>query len=305
MMLGEHTIPDKSTPVEYAKGSAPPVGHPDLPEVHEAGPRDAETLVLLHGLGGSWQIWTPLLPILERHFHVVAPTLPGHVGGEVLANVAGVTPATLTDQLVAQLRRLGVESAHVAGNSLGGWLALELARRGFARSVTALSPAGAWATDRDLKALIRGLLIPLMLMPLLRGIAWLFGGLASVRRGLTAQMMRHGERLSRSALLNLLRCFAGTRMMRPLFANAAKSGPIEPLAASQVPISIVWGTHDRVIPFAHYGQPLMKRIAGAHLTMVDAVGHVPMYDDPERIAQAIVANCARADRPSATGNARA
>lgn len=278
--------------MDHAQGSAAAsTGNPSLPEVHQGG--SGEALVLLHGLGGSWHIWQPLLPVLEKRFHVIALTVPGHVGGEPLPDVDSVTPVTLADQLLAQLRRLGLESAHVAGNSLGGWLALELARRGFARSVTALSPAGAWASEQDLKTLIRGLFIPFLLMPLLRTIAWLFGGLASVRRALTAQMMLHGERLSRFALCDLLRRFAGTRMMRPLFRNAGKSGPIPPFTAV-VPVSVVWAAKDRVIPYANYGRPLMDRIHGAVLTLLDGVGHVPMYDDPDSVAATIVATCALA-----------
>jgi pimeloyl-ACP methyl ester carboxylesterase len=104
------------------------------------------TLLLLHGLGGTWHIWKPVLALLERHHRVVALTLPGHWGGPELP--AGATPSVdlLADVLAEDLRRRGIVRPHVAGNSLGGWLSLELARRGLVSSVTALSPAGGWNT---------------------------------------------------------------------------------------------------------------------------------------------------------------
>ena len=87
-------------------------------------------LVLLHGVGGTWRVWRPVLPLLERWHAVFAPTLPGHCGAERLA--AGVVPSVhaLADGVVEQLDRAGIDQAHIAGNSLGGWIALELARRG-------------------------------------------------------------------------------------------------------------------------------------------------------------------------------
>lgn len=109
-------------------------------DVHDEGSGPA--LVLLHGLGGTWHIWKPVIAMLGKRYRIIAPTLPGHCNGPVLPAHAEATVAAMAETLIATLRARGVESAHVAGNSLGGWLALELARRGFARSVVAFSPAG-------------------------------------------------------------------------------------------------------------------------------------------------------------------
>ncbi|HEU0198395.1 MAG TPA: alpha/beta hydrolase [Nevskiaceae bacterium] len=267
----------------------PPVVINDHPEIHQGG--DGPPLVLLHGLGGSWHIWKPVIARLEEKFHVVALTVPGHPGGEALADTQGVSVARLADQLLVQLRGLGFESAHVAGNSLGGWLAVELARRGFARSLTLLSPAGAWTTEKDFRSLVRSLLIPYFLMPVMRVIAWLFGGLAGVRRTLGASLMEHGERLSRTTLLDMLRRFSHTRMMRPLFANAHRSGPIEPLPAPGIPVHIAWGGKDKVLPFDRYGAPFVARIGGAGFIKLENAGHVPMYDAPDEVAGIIAATC--------------
>jgi pimeloyl-ACP methyl ester carboxylesterase len=71
-------------------------------------------------------------------------TIPGHHGGPAYAGTGDATVAGLADQIVATLRAQGIDQAHVAGFSLGGWLSIELARRRFARSVIAFSPAGGW-----------------------------------------------------------------------------------------------------------------------------------------------------------------
>nr|WP_202968204.1 alpha/beta fold hydrolase [Pseudonocardia sp. AL041005-10] len=101
-----------------------------------------EPLLLLHGMTSSWRAWKPLLPMLEEHHEVWAVTMPGHLDGPPMPD-GEFSVDLLVDGLTEQLDAIGVpERPHVVGNSLGGWAALELARRGRARSVVALSPAG-------------------------------------------------------------------------------------------------------------------------------------------------------------------
>jgi NAD(P)-dependent dehydrogenase (short-subunit alcohol dehydrogenase family) len=86
-------------------------------------------LVLLHGAQASWRIWRPVLPYLEPFHEVYAPTLPGHRGGmPIAADQAGFTG--FADALEAQLDEAGLPQAHLAGNSLGGAVALELGQKG-------------------------------------------------------------------------------------------------------------------------------------------------------------------------------
>jgi pimeloyl-ACP methyl ester carboxylesterase len=106
-------------------------------------------LVLPHGLSGTWRVWTPILPLVETHHAVFALTLPGHAGGPPLPAEDPPSVAALVDGVAAELDRLGIDKAHFAGNSLGGWISLELARRGRARSVVLFGPAGAWRAIID------------------------------------------------------------------------------------------------------------------------------------------------------------
>src|SRR5206468_493104 len=101
-----------------------------------------EPLVLLHGFMDTWRTWELVLPALERRHDVLAPTLPGHAGGPPLDVLSDTT---LPDAVERAMDAAGFTTAHLAGNSLGGWVVLQLAARGRARGVTALAPGGGWA----------------------------------------------------------------------------------------------------------------------------------------------------------------
>ncbi len=100
-------------------------------------------MVCLHGFTDTWRTWDLVLPDLEREHDVLAPTLPGHAGGPPIDGE--ITDALLADAVEQAMDEAGFESAHIVGNSLGGYVALQLAARGRAESVVALAPAGGWA----------------------------------------------------------------------------------------------------------------------------------------------------------------
>jgi pimeloyl-ACP methyl ester carboxylesterase len=100
-------------------------------------------LVCLHGFTDTWRTWELVLPELERHHDVLAPTLLGHAGGPPLEGE--VSAALLPDAVERAMDEAGFDTAHITGNSLGGYVALQLAARGRAKSVVAFAPAGGWA----------------------------------------------------------------------------------------------------------------------------------------------------------------
>src|SRR5690242_15343020 len=108
---------------------------------HRAGA--GPPLVLIHGIGSRWQVWRPVLPMLQKHFDVIAIDLPGF-GASPVESIAADVPA-FTTSVVEFVADLGLTSVHVAGSSLGGGVALEIGRRGLARSVTAFAPVGFWS----------------------------------------------------------------------------------------------------------------------------------------------------------------
>jgi alpha-beta hydrolase superfamily lysophospholipase len=247
-------------------------------------------LVLLHGINATWRVWRPLLPVLECEHDVFAPTLPGHRYGPPLADGKPVSVVELADGVEHILDRAGIETAHLVGNSLGGWLAIELGRRGRARSVVALSPAGGWSSRRDLRRVIRLLssgraliarrealrLERLVRRPRFRRIAF-------------RQAMERGDLVAAADALDMLDD-AAECVAYPGFIDWVRNA--QPIAAVDhpppYPVRVAWSEHDRTIPFARYGRPLVGALPGAEHVTVAGVGHVPMSDDPALVARTIL-----------------
>lgn len=246
-------------------------------------------LLLLHGLYMSWSIWQPVLGCVERHHTVFAPTLPGHRGGPPLDPRVDCM-AAMADVLEHQLDDLGWDRADVAGNSLGGWLALELAARGRARSVVAFSPAGAWTNKADLRRLSRQL-------GMMRRVADSHTVSSLLARPRTRRLvlrpaMEHGDRVPLAVARGFLADTAACIAMDPLRTWAHRQRDSRSLAANGVPILIAWPTKDRLIPWARYGLPFRQISAGAEVVRLHGVGHVPMYDDPQLVAETILSQTA-------------
>ena len=150
-----------------------------------------------------------------------------------MAGRSGTNLDAIADMLAQDLAQRKIDRPHIAGNSLGGLLALELARRGIAASVTAFSPAGAWRNDRDYQAVARPFRIVHALMPLFVAVARPLLRFAGVRRALNAQA--HGARRSRCRPMRFFaRCnpWAGTKILPQLLTSMQRDGPIKPLAVA-------------------------------------------------------------------------
>lgn len=105
-----------------------------------------QPLVLLAVWANPWHKWEPVLPLLTSQFDVLIPTLPGFAHSAPLVGPASVS--ALARGVGSAMDQAGFDTAHVIGNSMGGWVAMELARSGRARTVGALSPAGGWSAKR-------------------------------------------------------------------------------------------------------------------------------------------------------------
>lgn len=252
---------------------------------HRAG--SGSPLVLLHGLTGSWRIWRPTLALLTPRHDVFVPTIAGHNGGPLLQGA--VTVDAMADALEQTLDDAGIRSAHIAGNSLGGWLALELARRGRARSVTALSPAGGWAKPSDLRRLTWMFLTADRFTPrLVPHLGWAIRR-PRTRRLLLRQVMERGDRIPVSEAVELFDDYAKCTIVEELVARLHFDGGFRAqMGHVEVPIRIAWGDHDRTIPFERYGRPFLATVPQAEHKVLAGVGHVPMYDDPALVAHTIL-----------------
>jgi pimeloyl-ACP methyl ester carboxylesterase len=164
-----------------------------------------EPLVLIHGFSGTRLMWEPVLEALERSHDVLAVNLAGHVGGPELGDTP-VSVNALVDAVERDLDAAGFDTAHVVGNSLGGWIAFELAARGRARSVVALAPAGGWEqgsrAERRLPTLFtRNHKLSTALLPRIDSLM----RRPRLRRALLWQVAAHGERIPPAAAAQMVR----------------------------------------------------------------------------------------------------
>jgi pimeloyl-ACP methyl ester carboxylesterase len=258
----------------------------DLTPSYRAG--TGTPLLLLHGIGAIWRAWSPVLPYLEPHHEVIVPTLHGHAGGPPLDSGVAPSVQALVDGIEEELDRLGLPKVHIAGNSLGGWIGIELARRGRAQSLVLLSPAGAWRSPRRLKMTAHG-------------IRFSFGALArnssraeaiAERRllhwAMLAGQVAHPHRVPRETLVTYIHASGQSPVVEPLL-RVLHLNPVDPLPAERdYPVRLVWAERDRILPFKHFGSPMLERLPGAELIRLSGVGHVPMSDDPARVAELIL-----------------
>src|SRR5450631_449941 len=245
-------------------------------------------MVLLHGITNSWRIWLPVLPALESEHDVLALTLAGHYGAAPLP--AGVTASVsaLTDAAERALDEAGFDAAHLVGNSLGGWIAFELAKRGRAASVVALSPAGGWEpgsrAERRLRTLFtRNHKLSTVLLPRIDSLM----RRPRLRRALLWQLAAHGERIPPVAAAQMVRDSVACPVYVELMDAILRDGPPRALDGVRCPVLLAWGTRDRIIPSPRYSQRLRNLLPNAEWIELPGLGHVPMFDDPELVARTI------------------
>ena len=162
----------------------------------------------------------------------------------------------------------------MVGNSLGGWIALELARRGRARTVTAVSPAGAWRNPLDLVRLqvtlgVSGRFSALPFSGLVLG-PYLRSPMG--RRLVFHQLLERGDRMSVAEAADLLADARECTVLPALLKAGRRDGQIAQLSSPDCPIRVVWGRRDRVIPYARYGRPLLRRVTGVEQVSLPAPG---------------------------------
>src|SRR5689334_7465461 len=97
-------------------------------------------LVLLHGVGGRREMWDPIVPLLAAHREVITIDLPGF-GATKLAEGQDHKAAGIAETVADFCAQLGLDRPHYGGNSLRGWVSLEIAKAGRAASVTGIAPA--------------------------------------------------------------------------------------------------------------------------------------------------------------------
>jgi pimeloyl-ACP methyl ester carboxylesterase len=235
----------------------------------------------------TWRSWELVLPMLERRHDVLAPTLPGHAGGPPLDG--GVTTETFVDAVERTMDAAGLEIAHLVGNSLGGYVAFQLAARGRAASVVAFAPAGGWLqTDPRYENL---LLAQRQLRAQLRAAAPQAEAFVSTRlgrRSATQLITTNFEHIPAELLAHQMLGVASCRSAEALIENALREGWT--LSASRItcPVRIVWGILDKLLPWPQAAARYQRELPQADWVLLDGIGRSPQLDVPLEAAQLIL-----------------
>jgi pimeloyl-ACP methyl ester carboxylesterase len=271
-------------------GSVPGLFTPFTP-AHRGG-GSGPPLLLLHGFMDTWRGWELVLPALERRHDVLAVTLPGHAGGPPLDGAG--TIAGVLDRLERVMEAAGWTAAHLAGNSLGGHLALRLAERGRAESVVAFAPAGGWpAGDAFAQRLLTEQAAMYAQARAVAPRAPALLATAEGRRRATERITVNHEHLPAELLAHQVLGLAACDV-EPLVANARRERWELDAARIACPVRIVWGTEDRLLPWpAAAARYRTEWLPHADWVVLDGVGHAPQLDVPLETAELILGHTAR------------
>jgi pimeloyl-ACP methyl ester carboxylesterase len=245
-------------------------------------------MVLLHGFSATWRTWELVLPALERRHDVLAPTLLGHAGGPPIDGEPNVDRAA--EAIERSMDEAGFETAHFVGNSLGGYLALRMAARGRARSVTALAPAGGWAPgDQSYKETLRYFV---ELQEQVRPLAPFADRLMATpdgRRRATLTITVRYEHIPGELLAHMVRGIAECDAIGPMVERALAEGYSLDAEHVTCPVRMVWGTADALLPWPRTAERYRKDwLPHADWVVLDDVGHCPQLDVPLETAELVL-----------------
>jgi pimeloyl-ACP methyl ester carboxylesterase len=248
-----------------------------------------EPLVLIHGFTDTWATWRPILPQLEAHHEVFAPTLAGHHGGQEVAPGSEITDTMFADSLERQLDELGFERAHLVGNSLGGWLALKLAERGRALSAVAICPAGGWY-PRSLQDLTVALVFLRNAMLMRTGNWWIrpMAARPRLRRLAVQDLLAPTTRLTADQARLMFEGAAGCQVLHETLALSRREPLFGDLGPIDCRVRVLYGTRDRMIRWPAYYARLRKLLPQAEYLPLEGMAHLAMWDDPATVAERVL-----------------
>lgn len=243
-----------------------------------------DPLLLIHGLGGSWRTWEPVLDSLTAEREVIAVDLPGH--GETAPLDGETSIDTLAEAVTDFIETENLAGVDIVGNSMGGRLVLELARRGEVGDTVALAPGGFWkgweryffyATIAPSIRLVRAL------QPVRDRLAASPVG----RTLLLAQLSGRPWDLPPEVVEEELRTFAESPVFDELLYRLAFEPAQEGTDSTPGSVVIGWGRKDR-LTLPRQAKRAMERFPNARIYWFDEGGHYPHWDSPEEATQLIL-----------------
>ena len=243
-----------------------------------------QPLLLIHGMGSASTAWKPIRSELERDFKVVTVDLPGHGDTPLVPGVA-MDPNNLARYVLHEMSEIGIEQFDVCGNSLGGWVALELACIAPSRinSVTGLAPAGLWLHPYNVRypatALARYLAkYTAKLAPTALHFEW--------ARALGFwDVSPKWRNFSYELCLDAVTAMAQADGYYPAWDGMLMK-KFDGKIPNDIPITIIFGDSDRTLPATNCQE---RSVAPQHARWIifPEVGHAPMWDSPQDVISAI------------------
>ncbi len=251
--------------------------------------KDREVILLIHGMGSASTVWKPITADLNSTFTVVTVDLPGH-GVTPMDPDQQMDPKSLATAVLETMESLGVSKFHVVGNSLGGWIALEMAAMNPSAisSVTGLAPAGLWlnpfATRSPITVIPRFVISRLKFAsPLLLRFQW-------VRRIGFKNVSPQWRDFSHELCVDAFMAFASASGYYPAW-DAFLGKRFEKDVPESVPVTVIFGDSDRTLPAATCQE---RSLAPAHTKWLifSESGHAPMWDRSSEIISEILTTTA-------------
>jgi pimeloyl-ACP methyl ester carboxylesterase len=245
-----------------------------------------QPILLIHGIGGSWRSWSPILDDLATAREVIAVDLPGFGGSPRLEGPT--TIGTLADAVEGFMHANGLRSVDAVGSSMGARLVLELARRGVMGSVVALDPEGFWQ-GWERRAFYTSIGASIRLIRALQPTIPFIATHASARALLFAQLSAHPARLPPELVVDEMRSYAASPVFDELLHDLAFGAEQEgaPPGSIRRPVIIGWGRQDRVC-FPHEANSALALFPDAQLRWFDDSGHFPHWDHPREAVDMIL-----------------
>jgi pimeloyl-ACP methyl ester carboxylesterase len=248
-----------------------------------------EPMLLLHPFILSQTVWKRVAPLIADtgRYEVFAPTMAGHNGGPRGRLMLDI--ATLADDVERRMDALGWGTAHIVGNSLGGWVSFELERRGRARTLTGIAPAGGWNHFTPAKFEIVGKFLagaPLFVVCRLLGTR--AAKVPFARQLAYPAVSATAEGLTKEDIVEIIDDVAHCPAYFQMLVKSLTAPGLLELAQTRTPTHLVICEKDRVLPTPRYTRQFTEHLPPNTLvTTLDGVGHVQMFEAPQRIADVI------------------
>jgi len=241
-------------------------------------------LVMIHGMGSASTAWRQITPELAKHFHVLHIDLPGH-GFSRMSPGAEMDPHSLAELVFNELIFLNIKKFHLIGNSLGGWVVLDLAAEhpDNVLSVVGIAPAGLWLSPANRRlptgAFARTLArMTYPIAPFFMHYTWAkkigFASVSPLWRDLPAQ-----------TILDAVKAMGTSNGYYPAW-DGLLSLRFDKEVSPNIPVTIIFGDTDMTLP-AHTSQERSLSPRHSKWIILAQSGHAPMWDHPQEVIQII------------------